>query len=331
MPNINTGLSGAAAGAAVGGPIGAAVGGLGGYLLGQQDDSSSYLKRALEAAQNIPLPVLQEYYPELYQKVVELQPELVDAVKLGPSATEGVTTDQGARQAQLAALKSMQEIADGGGMNLTDKANLAKIQNDINANLQGQEGAIQQNMAAKGMSGGMSELVARNMAAQNAANRQSQQGLDVAAQAQQRALQAMMNQGQMAGQMQNQDFNQQMQKAQAQDAIAKFNAQNLQDTRNTNTATRNNAQQWNAQNAQSIAGQNTGLKNEAQKYNNNLPQQNFNNQMTRLGLGNQALGQMAQNEQNRANSQNQFVGGLISAAGQYYGGQNRKTNNNEVY
>ena len=321
MPNVNTGLSGAAAGAAIGGPVGAAVGGIGGYMLGADDKSNDYLSDALKAAQNIPLPVLKEYYPELYQQVVELNPELADAVQMGPSAMEGVKVDQGSRQAQLAALRSMQEVADQGGMNLTDKANLAKIQNEVNTNLQGQEGAIQQNMAAKGLSGGMSELVARNMAAQAAANRQSQAGLDVAAQAQARALQAMMQQGQMAGNMQAQDFGQQAQKAQAADAIARFNAQNLQDTRNMNVGTKNNAQQWNAQNAQSIAGQNTGLKNQAQQYNLGLNQQQFNNQMTKVGLGNDALAASAVNAQKQAENQNQFVGGLISAAGQYYGGK----------
>ena len=91
-------------------------------------------------------------------------------------------------------------------MTATDKARLAQIQGDENANLRGQQGAIMQNLATRGMSGGMSEMVARQLAAQGEANRMAQQGLDVKAQAEQRALDALMKQGQLGGQIQQQDL-----------------------------------------------------------------------------------------------------------------------------
>lgn len=84
-----------------------------------------------------------------------------------------------------------------------------------------------------------------------------------------------MNQGQLAGSMQQNDFNRQLQKANNQDAISRFNAQNQQQVMSNNVGYKNNAQQINAQNQQNVANQNTDLNNQAQQYNLNLPNNNI--------------------------------------------------------
>lgn len=297
--------------------MGGLLGGLTKSLFGGGGEGDN--SAALEAVKNIPLPVLREYYPELYKQVVSLNPEMDTAVDLGPSKMEGVSTDPSLRAAQMSALNKLQEVGSAGGRDAQFLSDAAKLQTDVNTNLQGQEGAIQQNMAARGMSGGGSELVARQMAAQNAANRQSQAGLDLNAQAQQRALQALMQSGQLGGQMQAQDFGQQSQKAQAADAISRFNAQNQQNIMSSNTANKNQAQQYNVQNQQSIANQNVGQNNQAQQYNLGLAQQNYNNQMAK------ATG-VAQQYNNMANAKNQeragdmgLFGNLLSAGMTAYG------------
>ena len=303
-----------------------------GFLGNQQSGQAqaNAIDRANAIVNSVPLPVLQKYYPELYKEVVALVPEAEQAVTLGPSAMEGVKTDPALRQAQMNALSRIQQIADEGGMTATDKARLAQIQGEQNAALKGQTGAIMQNLATRGMSGGMSELVARQLAAQEGANRAAQQGLDVKAQAEQRALQALMQSGQLGGQMESQQFNQASQVAQARDLINKFNAQNLQNVQSTNVQARNQAQATNAQNRQNIANQNTGLQNQAQMYNLSIPQQNFQNQLGRAtgqsqGIQN-AAAQAAQNQQN----QMQFLGGLLQTGASYYGGQQKKKIPGEV-
>jgi len=327
MSKANSAISGAAAGASVGGPWGAAIGGVGGYLLGKDDESSSIYDEMLKKAQEIPLPILKEYYPELYNSVVSMNPELETAVNLGPSEMAGISTDPALRQAQLGALSKLQEIGSAGGRDAQFLSDAARLENEVNTNLQGQQGAIMQNMAAKGMSGGGSELVARNMAAQQAANRQSQQAVDLNAQAQQRALQALMQSGQLGGQMQQQDFSQAAQKAQAADAISKFNAQNQQDVISNNVASKNNAQQWNAQNQQSAANQNTQARNQAQQYNLNLDQQQYDNQMKKLGLYNGVSGSMANNSYNQARDQDQFLGSIAGSVAKY--GANKNSQGSE--
>lgn len=276
-------------------------------------------QQMLNEARGIPLPILKEYYPELYKQVVTLNPEMETAVKLGPSEMQGIAMDPALRQAQMSALSKLQGIGEAGGRDAQFLSDAARVENDVNTNLQGQQGAIQQNMAARGMSGGGSELVARNMAAQQAANRHGQSALDLNAQAQQRALQSIMQAGQLGGQIQGQDFNQAAQKAQAADAINRFNAQNQQGVMSANVGAKNQAQQYNATNAQNVSNQNVGLGNQAQQYNANLAQQQFDNEMKKRGVVGGAQQGLANSYQNEADRNRQFVGGLIGAGAQAYG------------
>lgn len=322
MSKANSAIAGAAAGFSLGGPWGAAAGGLAGFLGGKDDNSQDYYQRMLDAAAGIPLPVLKEQHPELYAELAKFNPEMDQAIRLGDSAMGGISLDPRYKDAQMAALAKLQNITNSDGKDAQFMADAARLQNDVNTNLQGNTGAIQQNLATRGMSGGPSEAIARQIAAQQGANRQSQMGLDLNAQAQQRALSALMNQGQLGSQMSAQDFSQQAQKAQASDAIARFNAQNTQSVNSANVASKNAAQLQNNQNAQNINNQNVDLRNQAQNWNTNgMAQQNFSNQMQRVGMGNSALQNMGQNSARQAQGQDQFIGGVASAVGQYAGQQ----------
>ena len=337
MGKGNAALSGAASGAAVGTQvmpgwgtaIGAGIGMLAGGMMGQDDKSGEQLARLTAMANEIPLPVLKEYYPELYQQVVQLNPELETAVNLGPSEMQGIATDPVLRQAQLKALASLQGIGEAGGRDAQFLAEQGRLESDINQNLQGQQGAVLQNMAARGMSGSGLELVAQNQNIQGAANRQAQMEMDLKAQAQQRALQAIMQGGQLGGQMQAQDFGQAAAKAQAADAIARFNAQNQQNVIGQNVAAKNQAQAWNAQTAQNVANQNVGTRNQATQYNLSIPQMQYQNQLNKLAAVSGAGMAEANNMARQAAEQNQFAGNLISAGAQAYGAYQKQPNNPE--
>lgn len=306
--------------------IGLIAGG-GAALLGNQASGRAQadaIRRANDIIQSVPLPILKEYYPELYKEVINLVPEAETAVSLGPSEMANINVDPKLKQAQMNALLKLQEIADQGGMTATDRARLAQIQSEQNANLRGQQGAIMQNLATRGMSGGMSELVARNIASQEAANREAQQGLDVKAQAEQRALEAIMKSGQLGGQISEQDFNQQRAIAQAKDEIARFNASNLQNVQSRNIGARNQAQQYNLTNRQNIANQNVGVKNQAQQYNIALPQQQYQNELARATGQATGLQNLAQQQAANQAAQNQMIGGLMQTGAMYYGSQAKK-------
>lgn len=275
-------------------------------------------------APNIPLPVLKQLHPELYKQIVMQNPELETAQNLGPSAMEGISLDPRLRQAQMNALSKLQDISNSDGKDAQFLADNARLTNDVNSQLKGNSDAITQNLATRGMSGGMTEMVQKQLAAQQGANRAAQQGLDLNAQAQQRALSALMNGANLGGQMSAQDFSQQSQIAQAKDAINKFNTQNMQQVQNNNVGIRNNAQIANANNAQNIANQNTQTLNDTQKYNTNgLAQQNYDNA---TGAA-KTQAQLDLEEQKRQDARRQgnlgFAGGLISSGATAYG--NKKT------
>jgi hypothetical protein len=273
----------------------------------------------MDEISSIPLPILKEYYPELYAQVAQLNPEMEQAVSAGPSEMAGIATDPALRQAQLKALGKLSEVGEAGGRDAQFMADQSSLENDVNAQVQGQTGAIQQNLATRGLSGGMSEAVARTQAAQGGANRMAQMGMDAKAQAEQRALQALAQSGTVAGQMQGQDFSQAAAKAQATDSINKFNAQNLQSVNQRNTGMRNAAQEYNAGGAQNVATGNVDAKNNAQKSNLGLAQQNFDNQMGRAtGVANQYNAQANADDKER-DSDRQFIGGLVSAGASMYG------------
>lgn len=303
------------------------IGGAGLSYIGQQQAGqrqADQMARAQQIINSVPLPVLKEYYPELYKQVGELAPEMLQAQELQQTEMAGIALDPQLRQAQMNALRGLTNIAEQGGMTATDQARLAQIQGEQAAALRGQQGAIQQNLAARGLSGGMTEMVSRQLAAQESANRAAQQGLDVKAQAEQRALQALMQSGQLGGQIGQQEFGQQAQIAQAKDAIARFNAQNLQNVAQQNVQSRNVAQQQNLQARQAISGQNVGLQNQAQMYNLGLPQQQYQNQLARATGQAQGIQNQAQLAQQQQQMQNQFLGGLLQTGAQLYAGQPTK-------
>lgn len=317
MSKTNSAIAGATAGASVGGPWGAAIGGAAGFLMGSDDKSEDIYAQMLKEAQSIPLPQLKEYYPELYKQVISLNPELEQAVTLGPSSTEGITLDPKYKQAQMEALNKLMDISANGGQDAQFKADAGKLQSEINTNLQGNTQAIQQNMATRGLSGGMTEMVGKQISAQQASNRQAQMGLDLNVQAQQRALTVLMNGSNVANQMANTDFNQANTKAQSQDAIAKFNAQNQQNVMSANAQAKNNAQQINAANTQSTANSNTALNNTAQQYNASLAQQNYENELRKKGLITSAANNAANSSYNQAKDQDAFLGGIASSVAKY--------------
>jgi len=209
----------------------------------------------------------------------ELTPEQAQAALAGPSAMQGITLDPALKQKQMASLAALQQLADQGGMTTTDQANLTKTLGDINTQARGSREAILNNAQARGLGSSGLGIMAQLQNQQDAASRASQAGLDTTASARDRALQALIQGGSIAGQQQAQDFNQQAQIAGAQDAISKFNAQNQQATNFANTAANNNAQQMNLQAKQTVANTNAEINNQQQQYNKQLQQQNFDNQM----------------------------------------------------
>jgi len=148
---------------------------------------------------------------EIEKLVAKYGPEagaLIEQELGGPSAMAEVYGERLAPEAAAAqkrALQQLQQVSEQ-GYTPEEEASLRRIQAETAATAASQRAATQEAFARRGISGGGAERVAAFQGAQAAANRAAQQGLDVAANAQRRAFQAMQQTGSLGGSMRSQAF-----------------------------------------------------------------------------------------------------------------------------
>ncbi len=226
----------------------------------------------------------------------ELTPEhpfLSDSYDAGPSALSGVAVDPRYKEAQLDQLGALRNLAANGGRNAASDANRARIEQSENANARGQRDAILQNANARGMGGSGAALLAQLSSSQNATNNQSARDLDVLGQDQNTAIQAGNAAANIGANMGNTDYAQQANKAQANDAIARFNA----------------GQKTN------VSGENAGIQNQAQQYNTGLQQTGYQNQFQKqAGIAGSNMAGVNYN-QGQANTAAQQAGNILGGIG----------------
>ena len=145
----------------------------------------------------------------------------------GPSAMAEVYGERLAPEAAAAqkrALQQLQQVSET-GYTPEEEASLRRIQAETAATAASQRAATQEAFARRGISGGGAERVAAFQGAQAAANRAAQQGLDVAAQAQKRAFQAMQAQGNLGTSVRQQAYGEAERRAMAEDEKRRIGGQ----------------------------------------------------------------------------------------------------------
>jgi len=354
-----------AIGALVGGVAAPIIGGAIGQYMSQadKDKQREAEARALQELYKVNAPKYdysQVAAPDLqelsdvqlrqYQSAGEFNPESVGQVDLGPSEMGNVYQDPRLKEAQLQALRGLQERGQG-GFSVEEQAALQKTLGEASAEERANREAIMQNMRARGTASGGQELAAQLSNQQASANRGSQAALDIDAMAKKRALEATMQGGQLAGQIGEQDFSQAAKRAQARDAIAEFNARNAQSLALTNVGARNQAGLGNLTRRQDLLNANADMSNKqtmqnqqnrlsnnqvrSNMYNinqgkidalNALRGQDFNAQsdVARMRAGGQ--GMQAQSAANRAQQTQQMWGGIGQGIGKGFSsyGANKK-------
>jgi hypothetical protein len=210
--------------------------------------------------------------------------------QLGPSDMSKISTDPRYKDAELAALTDLEDRSKNGFTD-RDRADLAKLEGDVNRQNRGRLGAIQQQMASRGMSGSGMDLLAQVSASQDATERQALAALEKNAQMSERKVDATSRLGNLGSQLQSKDFSQQAQQAQAQDAINRFNTQNsVQRTlSNNDIVNQGKTQNWNR--ANSTSDKNTDGRNDTTKSNWSRTNQTSDNNSQAQGMFNtQKLG-----------------------------------------
>lgn len=261
--------------------------------------------------------IVGEYGPEMEQYLGDLVSEY-----------SSIESDPRLRDSQLSVLDYLAEVGET-GLTASERAALNEIRRATQQEAEAKQQQIIQNMAQRGAGGSGAELAARLSGAQSAADRMSRESDQLAMLAQQRALQAMMQQGQMAGNLRTQDFNEASSIAQAKDAMNTFNRNNQQSLQQRNIGARNQAQLQNLQQRQAVSDAATALKNQQQQYNKGLLQQQFQNQLDinrgRAGIASaQAQANQQANASNQAGMWQAF--GTLGGAAMMFSDENKKKN-----
>lgn len=312
------------------------IGGMYGSSQAQSDRDAAMRARqqALQLFSDVRAPSVAEQQLALqqYQSAGQLSPQMEQALQLGPSAMQQVKVDPRLAQAQMSALNQLSQIGQF-GMTPAEAAALKEAQRQAMATATAQSKQIQSDFARRGMGGAGAELAARLEAAQAGADRASSSSNQVMQDARQRAMQALMQSGSLAGQMGQQQFGQQSDIARARDIINQFNTQNSQSVQSRNVGMSNQAQLQNLMNQQNMMNMNTQLSNQQQQHNKALLQQQFNNQMARAGgMAGQYQG-IAQAHQGDAGRIADMWAGIGSGVGKGMGayGQYRQNKQEKQY
>ena len=257
-----------------------------------------------------------------------LTPQMEQVINQSPSQVAQISEDPNLKSAQMSALSMLAQRGQT-GLSPEDKASFNQMRSQVAADNEGKRQQILQSFQARGQGGSGSELAAALNANANAQNQASQEGDRLAGLSSQRALEAMVASGQLGGQIRAQDFNVANTKAQAQDAINRFNTANQIGMQSRNVAAGNQAQQYNLANNQRISDYNTTLDNNELLRQNQAKQQYWDNLLkygqakagAQNNIGNFYGGQANQTAQ-QWQSMGTGLGGVLGAYGSWQNGMN---------
>ncbi len=244
-----------------------------------------------------------------------VSPEQAKTFLVEQSAFDDVSGDPRLRDAQMGALSELANISESGGLTMADRASLEQINSRIDQEERGSREAIQSHQAEMGRSGSGLEYAELLANQQGAATRGAQQGTDLAALAEMRALESLTQGATLAGQVRGQDFDQDARKAEAKDAMAKFNTEHLQGTEMTNVAARNAANERNLGERQRISDENARIAGTNREIASTAKQTVFENDLAKKKAIADALAAKAQQQTERQKSKAAMAGGMAGVAG----------------
>lgn len=294
-----------------------------------QAKADSIAQQASDTYTDLDIPTIQSQQVQLQQiaNAGNLTPDQEATFQQNQSLLNAYQQNPEAVTAQMQALKQLQKIGSEGGLTAADRAQMNQIQNQLGNQEKSARNALVQNYAQRGMAGSGVQLAAELSGNQGETQAAADQGFNVAAQAQQRALQAIQGAGQLGTGLESQQFGQAATMAGQQNAINQFNTANAQNIAGQNVQRANYAQERNLNNQQQINAQNTGLGNQEEVYNKGLYQQQYNNQLQKASGQANALGKqanMAQSSGNAAADLYSGIGNAVSkggtAVGNYFAG-----------
>jgi hypothetical protein len=314
---------------------GTALGQIGAGVMGSQAAERSqkkqldFLKSIYKQAARVQAPSIaeQEIDLELLKSLGSYSPEELEAnILAGDTSLSDINLDPRLKAAQMQALEKVGDIVSSRGLTQEDMASLEQLRRKSAAENMAKQAAIKQDMQQRGQLGAGQELAMRLQGAQSTDT--SMQDLELAKIAQQRALQAIASQADLASGIRSQDYAQMLDEAKALDYIRNDNLSHQRGVQQQNWATRNQANLYNLEKAQNIANQNVALRNQQQQANKGLIAQKYQQELARVNamsgtaapVGN-VMGQQAAAQAGVWGGIGQAIGGAGSGLMNYFGKQ----------
>lgn len=274
---------------------------------------------------------------EQYAQQGLLTPELENEIALSESAYNQIKEDPSLRESQMDALNMLKQRGSQ-GFSPTERAELNSLRQEAQRDARGKIEQIQQQMAARGQAGSGTELAAALSEGQGAAERQSGEADRLMAMAAQNALNAISQGANVATGIRSQDYGVASDKANAQDMISRFNAENAAAVQQRNVGSKNAAQAANLSEKQRMADTNTQVENLERQRMNEAKRDFYNDKMNlataknniRAGQASQAV-QAGQNKANMFQGIGTTVGGSLAGYGAQQNANEQAALDREAY
>lgn len=263
-------LSGAASGASAGaalGPYGALAGGVLGAGLGffgSSDENSDAQKAAEQAAFDLitrmdaPPKLAREILLRQFEQAGVLTPEVEQKIKeIDPVQIKETAQN---RQMQLEVANKYKSLSET-GMSPEEYANINKLMNQAAQSQQMGQASILQRAQMEGRSGAGADIAAQLLSSQAGANREQQGMLDIGAQANARALEALAGYGRQAGVIREQDYRTEAKNTDVQNEFNRFSTTNQIEKEKRRVANENKAREYNTTRQQGVSDANVEQAN----------------------------------------------------------------------
>jgi colicin import membrane protein len=282
-------------------------------------------QKALKEIEAIGAPpdVAREILLREYKSAGVLTPEVEKQVDLGVSQVSQIKEAPELREAQMGALKRLQE-ASKAGFTPEARAVMQEARTQAQRDAQAKMQQILQQQQARGLAGAGSTLAAQLQAGSAAAAEEGEAAIKTGAAAAQAALSAAAQSGQLGSSIRGQEFDIARTKAGAEDqfALQRFNEAVSRQQRDVSA--RNIAQQANLAQQQRILDMNVAQRNAELQRQRQAEADRYRMEMQRAGMRAGAYsGEAQQRQQQAAQTQQgwsqigQGFGGAAMAAGQY--------------
>lgn len=306
---IGLGIAGVASGAA----------GVVGHLANKsaQDRAAILQEKGVQEWLDIQFPdkEKQKLVLQRFVSAGELDPSVEEAIWAQDTELKQIQSDPKLKEARMRSLGALEEIGYG-GESFEDQAAQEQALIESGSANRGRQQAIVSDMERRGQLGTGLELSARLDEQQAEGDRLAQTTLGLERDRRLRGLNAIMGAGELAGDIQSDEYEMDRDAATAADAIRMFNTRNSQDVMSRNVDRKNRAAEQNLANDQRILDQNVGTSNFEQQYNKELDQRDFENRMKRAAGVSGQYGQQAAQEIESGKNAAQMWGNIASGVGQ---------------